>query len=230
MRATSLHRAWPRARASSVAACSATNTRTWPISHETLVYGLRIDEWRADRQGDDRRRSRPTACTRFSPCPTSKRQQKHYRDELGFNIGFLGMVIRRPMARWCSASGPRPASASIFRRLTPPRRPASALYLNVGPGLDRLCAHLPRPRHRSRRRGARAAAVGRARVRAARLQRLSARGSRRLREGYRRALPPVALSGGKTRSQSRFMSTTVQPRALASSSALSSLPMCDWRS
>ena len=36
--------------------------------------------------------------------------------------------------------------------------------------------------------------------------------------------------GANTVFQSDFMSTTVQPRALASSSALSSLPMCESRS
>jgi len=41
---------------------------------------------------------------------------------------------------------------------------------------------------------------------------------------------PFALSKGKTFFQSFFMLTTIQSLAFASSSALSSLPSCDWRS
>ena len=143
-----------------------------PASHEMLVYGLRIDEWRAGSTVSDPRRSRPTACSRFSPCPTSRRQRSTTATSSASRSA-SSTAIRRPMAA-VALSEWTATGASIHLSKADAASPAGiALYLNVGPGLGSALRDLPRPRRRSRRRG-RAAALGRARVRAARLQRLSA--------------------------------------------------------
>ena len=109
-----------------------------PASHETLVYGLRIDEWRA---GSTVRRPPPIEAYGLQPIlavPDVKATAEFYRDMLGFGIEFL--YGNPPTYGAVSLSEWTATGASIHLSKADAASPAGiALYLNVGPGLDRLC-------------------------------------------------------------------------------------------
>jgi RimJ/RimL family protein N-acetyltransferase/catechol 2,3-dioxygenase-like lactoylglutathione lyase family enzyme len=107
-------------------------------SHETLVYGLRIDEWRA---GSTLRNPPTIEAYSLHPIlvvPDVKATAQYYRDMLGFAIAFLdgnpptyGAVS---LGEWAAAG------VSVHFSKADAASPAGiALYLNVGPELDRLC-------------------------------------------------------------------------------------------
>jgi RimJ/RimL family protein N-acetyltransferase/uncharacterized glyoxalase superfamily protein PhnB len=109
-------------------------------SHETLVYGLRIDEW----QPGSASRSPPTI-EAYSLNPILAVRDvvataEYYRDKLGFAIAFLygkpptyGAVS---ISDWTGTG----AGIHLSKADAPPPADGLALYLNVGPGLDRLYA------------------------------------------------------------------------------------------
>ena len=108
------------------------------LSHETLVFGFRIEEWRADAVA---RRPRPIQAYSLQPVlavPDVRATAEYYRDKLGFEIAFLfgdpptyGAVS---LNEW-SATG---ASIHLSQVGAPPPVGAIALYINVGPGIDAL--------------------------------------------------------------------------------------------
>ena len=108
------------------------------VSHETLVYGLRIDAWRP---GSPMRRPRPIEACGLQPILAVRDVRataQFYRDKLGFEIGFLfgepptyGAVA---LGEW-TATG---ASIHLSRTDAAPSTAGIALYLNVGPGIDQL--------------------------------------------------------------------------------------------
>jgi ribosomal-protein-alanine N-acetyltransferase len=108
------------------------------ISHEKLVYGLRIEEWRP---GAVAKRPRPIQAYSLQPIlavPDVRATAEYYRDKLGFEIAFLfgepttyGAVS---LNEW-SATG---ASIHLSQADAPPPVGGIALYINVGPGIDAL--------------------------------------------------------------------------------------------
>ena len=108
------------------------------FSHEKLVYGLRIEEWRP---GAVAKRSRPIEAYSLQPVlavPDVRATAEYYRDMLGFEIAFLygdpptyGAVS---LHEW-SATG---AHIQLSRADGPAPNDRIALYHSVGPGIDEL--------------------------------------------------------------------------------------------
>jgi [ribosomal protein S5]-alanine N-acetyltransferase len=109
------------------------------VSHETLVYGLRSDEWRSE--AAERHRVRPIPAYSLVPVlavPDVRATAEFYRDQLGFNINLL--FGEPPSYATVSFSEWSVAGAHIA--FSGADAPAAAggivLYLNVGPDLDEL--------------------------------------------------------------------------------------------
>jgi RimJ/RimL family protein N-acetyltransferase/uncharacterized glyoxalase superfamily protein PhnB len=109
-----------------------------PVSHETLVYGLRNDEWRFE--AAEGRRVRPIPAYSLIPVlavPDVRAAAEFYRDKLGFNITLL--IGEPPSYATVSFSEWSVAGAHIaFSSADAPAAAGIALYLNVGPDLDEL--------------------------------------------------------------------------------------------
>jgi RimJ/RimL family protein N-acetyltransferase/uncharacterized glyoxalase superfamily protein PhnB len=109
------------------------------ISHETLVFGLRSDEWRSEPGGEHRARPIPPySLVPVLAVPDVRAAAEYYRDKLGFRINLLfgeppsyGVVT---FSEW-SATGAR-IGFSVAD--TPGGGGNTALYLNVGPDLKEL--------------------------------------------------------------------------------------------
>ena len=110
-----------------------------PTSHETLVYGLEVDEWRS--QGTERSKRAPKAYSTVPviSVPDVQRTAEYYRDVLGFEIEFLfgapptyGAVS---LATW-AATG---AHIRFVQRESELSTNSVSLYVNVGPDIDVLC-------------------------------------------------------------------------------------------
>jgi ribosomal-protein-alanine N-acetyltransferase len=109
------------------------------VSHETLVYGLRSDEWRGD--GSEQGRVRPIPAYSLIPVltvPDIRVAAEFYRDKLGFAITLLfgepptyGSVS---FSEWSVAG----AHIAFSVRDAPADPGGVTLYLNVGPDLDDL--------------------------------------------------------------------------------------------
>jgi ribosomal-protein-alanine N-acetyltransferase len=110
-----------------------------PVSHETLVYGLRSDEWRSETA--EGRRVRPIPAYSLIPLlavPDVRAAAEFYRDKLGFNIDLL---FGEPPT-YASVSFSEWSVAGAHIAFSGADAPADAggvtLYLNVGPDLDEL--------------------------------------------------------------------------------------------
>lgn len=108
------------------------------LSHETLVYGLRVDEWRS--RGAERSVQAPKAYSAVPviSVPDVRRAAEYYRDFLGFEIEFLfgapptyGAVS---LLTW-TATGAQIRFARTDSELS---TNSVSLYLNVGPEIDVL--------------------------------------------------------------------------------------------
>lgn len=110
-----------------------------PASHETLVYGLRNDEWRGD--DTERKRARPIPAYSLIPVlavSDVRAAAEYYRDKLGFGITLL--FGEPPTYGTVSFSEWSVGGANIaFSKVGAPADPDGVtLYLNVGPDLDDL--------------------------------------------------------------------------------------------
>jgi RimJ/RimL family protein N-acetyltransferase/uncharacterized glyoxalase superfamily protein PhnB len=107
-------------------------------SHEKLVYGLRIDEWRP---GSPVRRPRPIEAYSLQPILAVRDVRataEYYRDQLGFEIVFL---YGDPPTYAGVALGEWTASGAIIHLAlvdAPPPVAGIGLYLPVGPAIDAL--------------------------------------------------------------------------------------------
>jgi catechol 2,3-dioxygenase-like lactoylglutathione lyase family enzyme len=109
-------------------------------SHETLVHGLRIDEWQP---GSTLRNPLTIEAYGLHPILAVRDVEataEYYRDTLGFAVAFLhgspptyGAVS---LGEWSGAG----ASIHLAKADAPPPAPGLAVYLNVGPGIDALYA------------------------------------------------------------------------------------------
>jgi ribosomal-protein-alanine N-acetyltransferase len=109
------------------------------ISHETLVYGLRSDEWHSEAGGEHR--VRPIAAYSLVPklaVADVRAAAEYYRDKLGFKITLL--VGEPPSYGVVSFSEWSVAGAQIGFSIgdAPAAGGGTTLYLNVGPDLDVL--------------------------------------------------------------------------------------------
>jgi len=110
-----------------------------PASHEILIYGLHIDEWRS--QGTERSARAPKAYSMVPviSVPDVQHAAEFYRDFLGFEIEFLfgappsyGAVS---LSTW-TATG---AHIRFARKDSELPTNLVSLYINVGPDIDVLC-------------------------------------------------------------------------------------------
>jgi len=109
-------------------------------SHEKLVYGLRIDEWRPDAVA-----SAPRLIEAYNAQPVLivrdvRATAEFYRDKLGFEIGFLFGAPPTYAGLWLGEWTATGFNVHLAHADPPPPAQGLALYLNVGPGIDRLHA------------------------------------------------------------------------------------------
>jgi RimJ/RimL family protein N-acetyltransferase/uncharacterized glyoxalase superfamily protein PhnB len=109
-------------------------------SHEKLVYGLRIEEWRPE-----------LVCTRspairvYSLQPALavidvRATAEYYRDKLGFAIGFMFGDPPTYAGLWLGEWSVTGANVHLSRADPPLPARGISLHINVGPGIDELHA------------------------------------------------------------------------------------------
>jgi ribosomal-protein-alanine N-acetyltransferase len=110
-----------------------------PVSHETVVYGLRSDEWRSE--AAERHRLRPIPAYSLIPVlavPDVRAAAEFYRDKLGFNITLLfgepPSYATVSLSEWSVAG----AHIAFSGADVPAVAGGVTLYLNIGPDLDEL--------------------------------------------------------------------------------------------
>jgi ribosomal-protein-alanine N-acetyltransferase len=106
-------------------------------SHETLVWGLRADEWRPGASAES---GRPTQVYGLQPVlavPDVRATAEYYREKLGFTIGFMFGEPPTYAGLWRGEWSATGANIHLERAEPPPVQGLS-LYINVGPGIDEL--------------------------------------------------------------------------------------------
>jgi RimJ/RimL family protein N-acetyltransferase/catechol 2,3-dioxygenase-like lactoylglutathione lyase family enzyme len=109
-------------------------------SHEKLVYGLRVEEWRPGAVAGHLQGLRTYSLQPILAVADVRATAEYYRDKLGFQIGFTFGEPPTYAGLWLgewSATG-----ANIHLSFADPPLPTHgiALYINVGPGIDELHA------------------------------------------------------------------------------------------
>jgi [ribosomal protein S5]-alanine N-acetyltransferase len=106
-------------------------------SHEKLVYGLRIAEWRPGVAAPEPR-IEAYSLQPVLAVPDVRATAEYYRDKLGFTIGFLFGDPPTYAGLWLGVWSATGANIHLARRDGPPPADGLSLYLNVGPAIDEL--------------------------------------------------------------------------------------------
>ena len=109
-------------------------------SHEKLVYGLRIEEWRADATSASPPRVEAYSLQPVLAVADVRAAAEYYRDKLGFTIGFLFGEPPTYAGLWLGTWTATGANIHLARRDGPPPVEGFSLYINVGPDIDALHA------------------------------------------------------------------------------------------
>ena len=110
-------------------------------SHEKLVYGLRLEEWRPNARAEVQKR--PIEAYSLQPIlavADVRATAEYYRDKLGFEITFLfgdpPTYAGVRLAHWMATG----AVIHLSRTEALPPVAGLALYVDIGPGIDALHA------------------------------------------------------------------------------------------
>lgn len=107
-------------------------------SHETLVWGLRIDEWRAGATSAHPQQIQAYSLQPVLSVPDVRATAEYYRDKLGFTIGFLFGEPPTYAGLWLGTWTATGANIHLSRRDGPPPVDSLSMYINVGPEIDEL--------------------------------------------------------------------------------------------
>lgn len=109
-------------------------------SHEKLVYGLRIEEWRPEVAAGRSPAMRVYSLQPALAVTDVRATAEYYRDKLGFQIGFMFGEPPTYAGLWLGEWSATGANIHLSRADPPLLTRGISLYINVGPGIDELHA------------------------------------------------------------------------------------------
>lgn len=110
-----------------------------PEAHQKIVYGLLIEEWRAQGAPQALRAGRAHGVTPILPATDVRASAEFYRDRLGADVAFL---FGQPPTYGAVSFSPWSASGAVIHFSAAAKEAIAlvTLFLNVGPGIDELAA------------------------------------------------------------------------------------------